>query len=201
MKHTISVSLFCIISTMIHASQEQQDDIKKIKTEYTVVIENILTQSRDKLIAGEDITDIEWLASKNKTEFKEIKCLISDLNIMINFDRQIKKEIQEELKKILHNTINNELDKVCVIKDVKADMVNDFLYISGLACGLTLESAEECFQMIDIFKKENRVFLKKIKIVEKANNKIKETERRAEKKDKKRKLYEHIVLGAIPRKI
>lgn len=178
---------------------ENGDSTHTVKSEYGKTIDSIFTQARNKIKIGEDITDVEWLNLKIKTEFRDIHNLMADISLAVNFDQKATDVICQQLQECLRSTMKDEVSKVCAISDVTVEAVEDFFHLSDIVCGLTQGSDVMCHNMMHGLKKENRLFLKTLEITEKATKKMREIERKQEKKERMRRLREHIVLGAHQR--
>src|SRR5579863_340669 len=200
MKSLKIVYFLCVcVSGIVCADETLSGDgegMHTVQSKYRTVIDSIFTQARNKIKIGEDITDVEWLKLKIKAEFGDIRNIISDINIAMNFDQKATNVIYQQLQECLRSTMQDEVGKVCDISDVTVEAVEDFFHLSDIVCGLTQGSDVMCYDMMHALKKENRIFLKTLEITEKATKKMREVERKQEKKEKMRQLRKHIVLGA-----
>jgi len=195
MKYAIFFVLMCTSSTVLAVDEEFVDRIKK---EYGVILDNLFAQGCEQLEIKADIA--AWLYRKNKEELRDIQNLLTDCKVELCFDctgeNIIKKELQECLQKKIQEKAENVLD----IKKVTAENMEDFFRISRIVCNATLESDDVCHQMTQAFKKEYRSTIKKLKILDKADMKLKKEEKKQEKKELLARLRQQIILGSCPRK-
>jgi hypothetical protein len=190
--------IFLFISGAVLAHDVDKEFVGRIKKEYGVILDNLFAQGQGQLETKADI--VEWLYRKNKEEFKNIQNLITDLKVELCFDcadeNIVKKELQECLKEKIQERVENVLD----IKKVTAENMQDFFCVSRMICNVTMESDDVCYKMMRDFKKEYGLTIKKLKIIDKADMKIKKEEKKQEKKDALAQLREQIILGSCPRK-
>src|SRR5437762_2573302 len=102
-------------------------------------------------------------------------------------------DIKKEYGVILDNVFAQGREKLA------AENMQDFFHISGMICDVTLEPDVACHRMMRRFKKEHRSFVKKLKIVDKAEMKIKREEQKEQKKKLLAQLREQILLGTSVR--
>ncbi|HEX4068861.1 MAG TPA: hypothetical protein VHX42_02060 [Candidatus Babeliales bacterium] len=195
---SISCWLMCISGVLFADNSGDHQCIENIKKESTVIVDKIFAQGVQKIEAKEDI--LKWLCDKKKEEFTDIQNLMSDLNIAINFDRAEENIIQEELQKGLQNKIYNEANKILATDGMTPENMRDFFHMSRLVCDAMLGSDERCRKIMRSFKQEYCSDIKKLKIIDKAQMKIKKEEEKQQKKELLHQLREQIVLGTSPRK-
>ena len=212
MKHTSILScLFMYLSMIVLAcpsiiigenykelSEEDEQSFQKIEEEYCSAINDILAQAKEAIAVKEDIVSPEWLASKNKKEFRTVKNIISDSAIVSSFNPNTQIVVREQLQRCLSRTIRQEVDNVLVINGVSVDQIDDFFDLTEIMCGIS--QGIDCQGMLAALKQENSMILKQIAIKKKAETKIRAMIDRKAKKNQTNILREHIVLGAYSRK-
>lgn len=191
MKYVKIVFLCVGISTIICADNVTHKEwVHNIEKDCDI----LFTQGREKLEAKEDI--IQWLySSRNNEEMRDIKNNISNMRVETCFDITEEHATKEQLKRYLQEKIQGEFEKFTATDGVTPENVEDFFCFSRVVCGVTLESNNASHEMIKSLKKENSFLIKQLKIIDKAQTKIKKIEKKRQRKELFNKLCENIIVS------
>jgi hypothetical protein len=187
--------IFLCISSIILADNSTDNDFVQ---NIGVVVDKVFEQGFKKLENGEDI--VEWLYSKHKEEFKDIENIISDMRVEVGFDRTKENSIKEELQKYLQKKTPDEAQKVLNIDGITPERMQDFFHIPRMICVVIIGSDDVCRRMIWPYKQAYCSDVKKLRIIDKAEMKVQEEEKKQQKKELLHQLREQTILGTSPRK-
>ena len=194
----ISCLLVCASSMIVADNLVNTEYIQNIKKEYGVILDTLFVQGQEKLLSKEDV--VVWLYRKNTQEFKDIQNLMTDVKIELCFNCSDENRIKEKLAECLKEKIQNEAQKLLDADGVTAENMHDFFHISRMVCNVTLESDNECYKMTRALKKEYRLAVKELRVVDKAREKIKKIDKERTRQELLHHLREQIILGSTPRK-
>ena len=189
MKNIKIFSLLFVCMSGISSDQlplSYQESVKKIEQEFHGVIDALFSQTREAIIAKEEILTPELLARK---EIKEIQHLVSDACISLIFDHNAENVIPGLMETYIETKIRDEMKILLAVEGVSVRRIDDFLDVSKIICAFSQGS--DCRGMMRAIKDENFVAMQNLKVQKKV--------RQREKKERVRQLCERIRLGALPR--
>lgn len=187
-----------ISSIIVADNPEHTEFIQNTKKEYETVLDALFLQGREKLLSKEDV--VVWLYRKNTQEFKDIQNLMTDVKVELYFNCSDENRIKEKLEEYLKEKIQDEAQKLLDTDGVTAENMKDFFHASRMICNITLESDSACRKMTRTLKRQYCSFIKELKVVDKAGDKIKKIEKKRTKQELLHHLREQIILGTSPRK-
>jgi hypothetical protein len=158
-----------------------------IELAYYKVTDDIFAQAQLSLLAQENVVVPEWLARK---EIDEIKYLMSDLSIILSFDREAQKKILEKLQDHLRAKIDTEIGNFATHDDASSKGFRQLCYLSEMVCDIS--QGTDCDRMMRAIKNDN--------FAHRQNLKTKKNVRRQQSKEDMRQLCKMIALGAQPRR-
>lgn len=163
---------------------EKNTDVLEIV--YCKAVDNLFDKAQESLAAKENIITVEWLKCK---EMEEIKNIMSDVSINLDFNVGKKKVVTEKLQGCLDQIIRRNVDKVFEKDEADNDTLRQFLYLSRTVCKLS--EGTGCSRMMRIIKDDSFPLRQYAKTQKKARQQV--------KKEEMRRLCKIVELGALPR--